>query len=259
MRIGFVSLIAFTICGAVLHAQHVGVINPSRPPMAAPAGAYQYGNILYPGGVPQNPSQTHAGRLGATISGNPGYTGVGPGPVYPNGGGRNRTIVVPYAYPVYSGGGYDPYYAAQQPNNVTVVVPQSAPANVVINQSFNGSDWQKMDVAGTDTREESGLKVWDGADTRSAAKEKAKQVESRPTRGSVADEKPNIYLIALKDSTVRTAIGYWTDGGTLHYVSPDSSVNHVTLDMVDRELSERLNKDRKLEFELNTSGAPRRP
>jgi hypothetical protein len=64
------------------------------------------------------------------------------------------------------------------------------------------------------------------------------------------DEKPTIYLIALKDGTLRQAIGYWTQGDTLHYVTPDSSVNHLSIGMVDRERSIELNAERKLEFDL---------
>ena len=63
-------------------------------------------------------------------------------------------------------------------------------------------------------------------------------------------EKPTIYLIALKDGTLRQAIGYWTQGDTLHYVTPDSSVNHLSIGMVDRERSIELNAERKLEFDL---------
>ncbi len=244
MRIGSASMIALVFTGSALYAQHVGVINPSRPSPAA-AGAYRYGNILFPGGVPQNPTnQSHAARLGNSISGYPGYNGVGPQIGSQSPGGRNRTVVVPYAFPVFYGSGYDPYYGAQQqPQNVTVVVPQQAPPNVIINQSF-GADWQSTQLSGSDTREKSSVRVWEGA----GATEKAPEVKA--SRGAVADEKPNIYLIALKDSTVRTAIGYWREGGTLHYLTPESTVNRVSLDMVDRELSERLNRERKLEFEL---------
>jgi hypothetical protein len=65
-----------------------------------------------------------------------------------------------------------------------------------------------------------------------------------------ADDRPTIFLIALKDSSVHSAIGYWIESGTLHYVTPQGSVNRVSLGMVDRELSEQLNNERKVEFTL---------
>ena len=48
-----------------------------------------------------------AGRLGGTVAGS-SYTGVAPGGGYRGGGhsgGRQRTVVVPYAYPVFYDGG----------------------------------------------------------------------------------------------------------------------------------------------------------
>jgi hypothetical protein len=64
------------------------------------------------------------------------------------------------------------------------------------------------------------------------------------------DEKPTIYLIALKDGTLRQAIGYWTQGDTLHYVTPEASINHLSGDIVDVERSIELNRERNLDFDL---------
>ena len=229
-------------------AQHVGVINPSRG-MTAPAGAYQYGNILFPGGIV---SQSHASRVGSSISGFPPYRGVAPG----RGGlqpQRNRTVIVPYAYPVYYG---DAGYSQQQIQpNVTVVMPEQPTPTVVINQY--GADQQTTRVA--EGNDSGGIRVWDGAAGKAVTPDKTPAVTADvPSRGAVADEKPNIYLIALKDSTLRAAIGYWVEDGTLHYVTPQSTVNRVTLDMVDRELSEQLNRERKLDFDIKGAQTLRR-
>ena len=67
------------------------------------------------------------------------------------------------------------------------------------------------------------------------------------------DQKPTIYLVALKDGTIRQAIGYWVKGDVFHYVTPNSAMNHVSIDMVDRERSVELNAERKLEFDLKLS------
>jgi endonuclease YncB( thermonuclease family) len=62
------------------------------------------------------------------------------------------------------------------------------------------------------------------------------------------------FLIALKDSSVYTAVAYWVEGDTLHYITPQGRHNQVSLELVDRALSEKLNQGRKVEFKLPTSG-----
>jgi hypothetical protein len=230
-----------------LVAQHVPVVNTTRG-MIPPSNAYQYGNILFPGGIPPI-SNNHAGGLGATIAGG-SYTGVAPGAV-PQRGGRQRTVVVPYAYPVYYGGGYGGYDAPdQQPQNVTVVVPQQQVPQVIINNGYTPETSHPLvREYGENELPESTLRVYEGSSKLRT------ETASRPERsgmpqGSVMNEKPTIYLIALKDGTLRQAIGYWTQGDTLHYVTPDSSVNHLSIGMVDRERSIELNAERKLEFDL---------
>lgn len=243
----FVAFLSFIAIPGMLAAQHVGVINPSRG-MQAPPGAYQYGNILFPGGIPSTPN-THAGRLGGNIAGNP-YPGIGPGGGRPGpgfaGGGRPRTVVVPYAYPVYMGGagyygsGYD-----QQPNNVTVVVPQQPAPTVIINNSYipETAKPSLREYSAGELEESAGIRVYEGPKVRTTPA----PVQSGR---SIMDEKATIYLIALKDGTIRQAIGYWQQGDTFHYVTPESSINHLSVAMVDRDRSIELNAERKLDFEL---------
>lgn len=240
----FVTLLAFVALPVAVLAQHVGVINPSRG-MQAPAGAYQYGNILFPGGTPSH-SNTHAGRLGQTVAGG-GYTGIGPGVRPGPPGGRPRTIIVPYAYPVYFGGGG--YYGYdQQPTNVTVVVPQQPAPNVIINNSYVPETAKPVlrEYSAGELPESASVRVYEG----SGAPNRSEPAAARGSVRSIMDEKPTIYLVALKDGTVRQAIGYWQQGDTFHYVTPESSINHVSLQMVDRERSIELNAERKLEFDL---------
>ena len=226
-----------------LLAQVPPVVNTNRG-MIAPSNGVRYGNILFPGGVPQT-NNSYASRLGATVAGG-SYTGVAPGVRTPSHGGRPRTVVVPYAYPVYyGGGGYGDYYPPeQQPSNVTVVVPQQQVPQVIINNGYTPETANPvLREYGEGELPESGVRVYEGSSKKHA---------SAPPRSdrSVMDEKPTIYLIALKDGTLRQAIGYWTQGDTLHYVTPDSSVNHLSIGMVDRERSIELNAERKLEFDL---------
>jgi hypothetical protein len=59
-----------------------------------------------------------------------------------------------------------------------------------------------------------------------------------------------VYSIAFKDHTTDSAIAYWTDGLMLHYVTPHGAHVQVRLDLVDRDLSIRLNRARNLQFDL---------
>ena len=65
-----------------------------------------------------------------------------------------------------------------------------------------------------------------------------------------ADGSPVVYLIALKDGTVLTALAYWVDGDTLNYVTPKQAINKVSFTLLDREMSERLNRERNVDLRL---------
>jgi len=182
--------------------------------------------------------------MGPAVSGSIPYTGVQPG-IIP-GSQRPRTVVVPYAYPVFYGGGGDYGQEQPQPPNVTVVVPQQPVPQVIINNSYT------PDAAKPVMREyspgdlpESNVRVYEGPKPRAEA-------PAGPYR-SIMDEKATIYLVALRDGTVRQAIGYWVKDDTFHYVTPNSSVNHVSVDMVDRDRSVQLNAERNLDFDLKVN------
>jgi hypothetical protein len=64
------------------------------------------------------------------------------------------------------------------------------------------------------------------------------------------DTAPPVYLIALRDHTVAAATVYWTDTWMLHYLTSQGSHVQVRLELVDRALSVRLNRERNLEFQL---------
>jgi hypothetical protein len=40
------------------------------------------------------------------------------------------------------------------------------------------------------------------------------------------------------------------EGSTLHYVTVDHDLNQVSLNLIDRDLSQRLNSERNVEFRL---------
>jgi hypothetical protein len=191
-----------------------------------------YGSVLFPGtGHAPLPSfggfYSRGGHYGGgNYGGNYGY-------------GRRR--YPPAAmYPVFVGGygyGYglmdDPPPAQQQQPPQTIVVQQppaqAAPTpSVVINQYFKSDG----PAGGPEPQAMSGP-------PGSAAQAVAR-----------SDDKPTIYLIAMKDHTIMPALGYWVEGDTLTYITSQGSKNSVSLTLVDKDFSKQLNDERHIEFSL---------
>ena len=63
-------------------------------------------------------------------------------------------------------------------------------------------------------------------------------------------EDPVQFFIALKDGLVTTAVAYWVRERTLHYLTLQGSHNMVSLDLVDRPRSARLNEGGRVPFIL---------
>ena len=61
---------------------------------------------------------------------------------------------------------------------------------------------------------------------------------------------PVHYLIAFKDHTIYSAVAYWVQGDTLHYFTDGNTHNQVSLALVDRDLTAKLNKDSGVEVKL---------
>ena len=221
--LGFALLIA-----GGLFAQRGNYVNPT------PVLTGGFGNVVYPGG---------------TSATTPGLTRFNGNVVYPGGGGpkllvpnanqpgraRRGSNALVYAYPVYVGGygyGYDPSAMEpapapqQQQPNVTVVYPPQ-PAPVIINQFGSGDA------------------------TQGAVHPRVYEMPPEP-QAEAAPETPEAthYLIAFKDHTIYSAIAYWVDGDTLHYFTGGNTHNQVSLSLVDRDLTMRLNKESGVDIKL---------
>jgi hypothetical protein len=181
-----------------------------------------FGNVVFPG-----TGHAPVGNHGVTS-----FTGARVG----RRAGGGAVVYVPYSvgYPV----GYPGYgYAEQGPPPVTMVYPQQQLApQVVINQNFV-SDTARPIVREYATDASGGIRVY----------EPQRPVEAQ-TQAPVP-ENPT-YLIAFKDHTIYAAVAYWVEDGTLHYVTNQNTHNQVSLDLVDRELSDRLNQERGIELRL---------
>lgn len=66
---------------------------------------------------------------------------------------------------------------------------------------------------------------------------------------SESDAAP-LYLIAFQNHEIRAAIAYWVDGDTLHYVLQDHSQKQTPVKELDRQLTLRLNRERRVAFSL---------
>ena len=189
------------------------------------------GGVVHPGGGTGTPGVTRT--LGSVV--NPAQGGLR----VPGTGNRGTGISRPtgvYVYPVYIGGYYTTPYispaddsaAAQAPapaqSNVTVIMPPQQPVTpVVINYNFGTPPPASQDVAGD---------------------------REQPADQDTGVAEPSHYLIALKDHTIYAASAYWVDGDTLHYFTAGNVHNQASLALVDREFTERLNKEAGVEVKL---------
>jgi hypothetical protein len=223
-----------------LSAQYRGSVTPSV------TGGF--GSVVFPGGTSATtPGVTRS--FGSVVSpggGGPHLTvpgGAVPGYGWPgNGHNTHRTApATTYLYPVFvSGyGGYGGYYEGysgeqgapqQQQPNITVVMPPQPVTPVIINVGPGGGQYT------TTTEGQQGVYE---APSRPAVE------ESVPA----ADE-PLHYLIAFKDHTIYSAVAYWVDGDTLHYFTSGNTHNQASISLLDRPLTERLNKEFGVEFKI---------
>ena len=214
-----------------------------------------YGNVLYPGTGHAPPTPVGPGIYGNR--GVYGNTGLGvrnafATPLAASHGQHRRTTIVPY--PVFYGSygyaypgpgyaydpslGYAPGYADQAP---PVINGNGAPS-VVFNQNFVQPPANPLvrDYPPSDVNQDQSGRLY--------------QV---PTPGGVAQsqaapsDEPTLYLIAFKDHTIVQALGYWMEGSTLHYVSVEHTLNQASMDLIDRDLSQRLNAERNIDFRLS--------
>ena len=186
---------------------------------------YTPGNVLHPGGVPpQAPANAPIARMG-------GY-GQNVGPNRGQGhtrGGPVRSVIVP----VFIGGVAEP--AVAQATN-----PEGLPApSVLVNPEFQApraSNPVVQDYSNVGLLESPPLEQ--------------RQSEPPPAALQQAERGATIHLIALNNGTIVAALGYWLDGDTLNYITRDGNRNRISIDLVDREFSVKLNAERNLEFKL---------
>ena len=189
-----------------------------------------YGNVVFPGTghAPGTYSPfsivdpSFGTRLSNTVSGFGNPYGYNYGR-RPYGGGGNAVLV---PYPVYVP------YPEQPPVQYAPYAPQTQVVYVV-----PGEPDRSMTTA--PPRESIVTYV---VPSRSSSN------EPKPAGGK--DER-KLYLIAFKNYSIYSATDYWVDRDTLHYVTPYGAHNQASLDQIDVEFTERLSRERGMEFRLD--------
>ena len=138
--------------------------------------------------------------------------------------------VYPYGYswyvPNYYNWGDDSYYGAAAP--AAAPDASSAPQQpVIINQYF-------------------------GAQERSEELAPQAAVPNDPpqTVGDPIGAPENYYLIAYRNHAVYSALAYWVEDRTLHYVTTQNTHNQASLDLIDLDLTKSLNRKRDVPFSI---------
>jgi len=191
----------------------------------APAGGNPWGNVVSPA-LPQGASAMASNRYGSLVSGFRSYGGTGQGRRH---GGSSGI----YAYPVFVGGyGYGYTQPDQAPAN-TAGDSAPAPPPVVINQYFGTAPADEAPPGPPSNAADSNFHYYQA-----------------PANDEAAAPSDTYYLIAFKDHTIYSAVAYYTEGDTLHYFTSGNVHNQASLSLVDRQLTEQLNRDRNVTVRL---------
>ena len=192
------------------------IVFPGGTASTTPGIQRTFGNVVFPGGggprlnVPLS-SQDPTRLSTRSVPPNRGYFG-----------GQRLTrstgaVAYPYAVPVYVGG-YDNSYLPtqgapqQQPNIIVIYPPAGQPVFI------GGSGDGQLTAA-------------------------PQAIVTQPAEDTAAGSEPAHYLIAFKDHTIYSAVAYWVEGNTLHYFTTGNTHNQVSLALVDRDLTDRLNRE----------------
>jgi len=246
--------------GQAIRRSFGSVVFPGGTSTTSPTITRNFGSVVFPGGVATPPVNTGGTSFGFT-RGSTVFNGFN-GSFFPSngvvnsrngrglgvngrrggGGGRNNATPYVFAYPVFIGGGYDDSYGMPQPElpmqppqqqqqqpNVIVFPPQQQPQRANPTMIQPGPDGQYPI-----TQRQQGT-IYE-----------APRDANDPASGADSAH----YLVAFKDHTIYSAVAYWVDGETLHYFTTGNTHNQASISLIDRELTNRLNRELGLDFRL---------
>jgi len=186
----------------------------------------------------------------------PGVAGYSPHVGYGGGYGGRRGL--PYPAGSYYGGygryGYNYGYGGVSVIGVPVPVPvlvegygypygYAQPPQVIIIQPGAQGQYE--------AQAEERPRHWP-APTRGETGEKTLIYETRAPTTPAAEEKPSrpLTLLIFKNRSIYAVTDYWKDGDRLCYDTSYGTQNCVSLDLLDLELTKKLNDERNVKFEL---------
>jgi hypothetical protein len=216
----------------------------------------------------RNPSPTRASgnvpRSGIPVAG--GLRAFGPASALPTGSrfGPGQIINGRRFYAAY-GAAYDPIYDAEASFDAfyapdanfdgfdgfysdlppSAYAPEMPTPAVVVNDSF------QTGAIHPQLRDYSNVKLPEPGTVLVPAPTAAPPTQSalQPAPG-LDDDQPIIFLIAFQDHAILPAIAYWVQGDMLHYISLTGVPNQVNLELIDRDFSKQLNRERHVPFTL---------
>jgi hypothetical protein len=127
---------------------------------------------------------------------------------------------------------YDPNYYAPAPQQAVASTEPAPQQPVIINQYFG--------VQGPPAPE---------SNPEGAANPNNSSNDTQ-VPGGVIGTPEKYYLIAYKDHVVYSALAYWVEDKTLHYVTLQNTHNQASLDLIDLDLTKTLNQARDVPFSI---------
>jgi hypothetical protein len=235
--------LATSVFGQAAHRNFGSVVFPGGTAATTPGITRNFGSVVFPGGTQTQTVSVGAPAMGARAGSGvltPTHAGRGQNPnaqrTHPNNGRGTRSAPsYVYAFPVFVGG-YDNSYSpqepatAQEPAAAQEPVPQQRAVPVMIQV---GPEGEYTTTAPHQT---------------STVYQPERRPETAGDPGKAAD--PPRYLLAFKDHSIYSAVAYWVDGDTLHYFTTGNTHNQASMSLIDRALTERLNRELGIDFML---------
>jgi hypothetical protein len=133
----------------------------------------------------------------------------------------------PSGYPPAPNGDSGPA-PADNTQGLSGAAPGPAPQPIIINQYFGTQGPPQQDNAAPSDA----------------------NTENTQTPGDPIGSPQNYYLIAYKNHEVYSALAYWVEDRTLHYVTTQNTHNQASLDLIDLPLTKSLNQNREVPFSI---------
>src|SRR5580658_4027240 len=165
-----------------------------------------------------------------------GYRGAGRAPLYAG---------YPYAYSVWVPDYYD--YVNSQSQYAAAPYANGAPYGPPPDAS---SYYDVPPPAGPGPQQPVIINQYFGAPGPQAVNAPEPSNSNAQAPGDPIGSPQNYYLIAYKNHAVYTAIAYWVEDKTLHYVTTQNTHNQASLDLIDLTLTKSLNQRNDVPFSI---------